>query len=359
MDEKIKEIVSNISYSNYGLVRSGAFWSAFLTNIANGYLNNIPLYGFTYTTAVLYVFLVFSRLENHTKELTAIRSAYSDVLDNYAKLMHDLGLSNPIQIGTMHTNMVEDGYLSINNEFKFNRDNVYDYKGIYGTNIINGHGVCRHNASLLSDLLNKMEIDAFNLAVCFPDYALSIEILDGEVGQTRDEIYATVRKYFIDPNAVDQIVEALDEIIKSNGAGIKVSLSCKEEKNILKRVLGNHAICFAEQNGHGYYLDPTMKRIYYMDSEEFGILRDENIERLNMKLYSSCILNNLSTFEKMYGKVLNDNPSDYRATRLVDETTLLYENNRDICEQFYRDNEEIYRNIVHNLSYLKANHRSR
>lgn len=357
MNEKLKEIVSNISYKNYNRLESGTFWVALLFNIADDYVKSGILKGFNYATVGLYAYLVFSRLENHTKELTAINSAYNEIIDNYAKFMKEMELTNPIQIGTMHANMVEDGYLSLNNKFEFDRKNVYDSNGLCGVNIINGHGVCRHHASLLTDVLNKMEIDAFNLVVCFPDYGLNIKILDDEVGQTREEIYANIRKYFVDADDANQILEAIDEIKRIKNSELEVSLFSQKEKNIFKRIIGNHAICFAVQNGYGYYLDPTMQRIYHMIPDDFGVLCDDNIEEIKTKLLFSRLLNSRDIYDKMYTKFLNDYNSEDRETtcRLVDETTKLYEDNRDICDKFYDDNKEIYQSVSHNLSLLKTN----
>lgn len=363
MNEKLENLVANISYKNYELMINGAFFSTIISEVVKKSMltDSLAIKSFNYVSAALYAFLVFSRLENYTKEMVTIKSAYGEVLDNYANLMNKFDLNNPIQISTMHANMVEDGYLSVNNKFKFDRKNVYDYNGINGANIINGHGVCRHYAALLSDLLNRMNIDAFNLTVCFPDYGLSIELLKNQVGQTREEIYANIRKYFINPDYANQIMEALDKLMEDNKKEFKVTLFNQKEKNIIKRILGNHAICFAVQNGYGYYLDPTMKRIYTMKSDDFGILCDDNIEEVKIKLFLSFLLNNKCVFDKMHGQVLNDYPSEDRETinMLVDDANKLYQENLDVCNQFYQENEEKYQTIAHNLSLLKTNIKSR
>lgn len=160
MDEKLKEIVSKISYKNYELIRIGSFWSTILTSAIDNQVltDNIAIEGLKYSLAGLYGFLVFSRIENYTKEISAIKSTYGEIIDNYVKFMRDFNLNNPIQISTMHANMVEDGYLSINKKFEFDGKMVYDVNGLGPTNIMDGHGVCRHYAALLSDVFLIMDL---------------------------------------------------------------------------------------------------------------------------------------------------------------------------------------------------------
>lgn len=363
MDEKLKEIVSKISYKNYELIRIGSFWSTILTSAIDNQVltDNIAIEGLKYSLAGLYGFLVFSRIENYTKEISAIKSTYGEIIDNYVKFMRDFNLNNPIQISTMHANMVEDGYLSINKKFEFDGKMVYDVNGLGPTNIMDGHGVCRHYAALLSDVLNAVGIDAFNLCVYFPVYVPTINLIDDKVGQSKEEICEIVRHYLFNPYDVKQIMEVVEKIMGVNSKRVEISLCNQKQKNIIKRIFGNHVICFAIQNGYSYYLDPTMRRIYHMDPDNLGKLCDYNVENINIKLLSSYFFNDSDLFEKMYKQVVNYYPTEEQdiINKLVQETTKIYEDNQDVCNKFYQENEENYQSISHNLSILKRSVKSK
>lgn len=300
-------------------------------------------------------------MRNNTKEFVIIRENYSRILDNYSKLLEKFDLDNPVQISTMFSNMVEDGYLSVDKTFKFDRLNVYDYSGLGGTNIINGHGVCRHYSAFLTDILHNKDIDAVNLGVCFPDYGFHIELFDEKRRQTREEIYQIARKYFINSVNCDQLMDVIDRLVKENNKGIEVGIFEQKEKNIIKRILGNHAITFAYQKGVGYYLDPTMQRIYTLKEDGQYKLCDEGIEEIAIKIPISAFLNKNKSYKIINRHILNSSPSLARSdiNGLVNNTYGLYQDNRDICEEFYRDNVDSYKEIAENLKLLKINFRSR
>lgn len=180
MSEEIYKIVNSISYKNYELLKTELFWTSVVSNEINkrAFCDSALGDGITLCILGAYIFLAFSKVRNNTKEFVIIRENYSRILDNYSKLLEKFDLDNPVQISTMFSNMVEDGYLSVDKTFKFDRLNVYDYSGLGGTNIINGHGVCRHYSAFLTDILHNKDIDAVNLGVCFPDYGFHIELFD-------------------------------------------------------------------------------------------------------------------------------------------------------------------------------------
>lgn len=360
MDKKLQEIIGNISYKNYELLKGGSFFTALLLSIINSN-DNIIVKGVNYASLCLYLLLSFSGLEKYTQDMITIKSSYGEVLNNYSNLMKEFGLDNPVQISTMHSNMVEDGYLSVNKNFEFERKNVYDYKDISGTNIINGHGVCRHYVAFLTDLLNTMNIEAFNLGVCFPNYGISIELLDNKTGQTREEIYAKVRQYFLDPDDANQIMKVFDEVNRESGKEFIINLFAQKEKSILKRMIGNHAICLAVKDEYSYYLDPTMRRVYAMKPNDSYGLSDENIDDINIRKLVSYLLNGRDMFNKMSHQLKKNYPSEdrERVIEMMNDTTKLYKENRDVCEKFYQDNEESYQGIAHNLSLLNTNIRTR
>ena len=54
----------------------------------------------------------------------------------------------------------------------------------------------------------------------------------------------------------------VNELMDKRNQNIEISSEMVDDKNLLKRKIGNHAISFAFKDGKSYFLDPTQNRIY-------------------------------------------------------------------------------------------------
>jgi len=92
---------------------------------------------------------------NEYKECTEL---YDKFVTSIANLFEKLQIKNPLEIAVLYNYILEKGYLSKDSKYKYhifkNEDELYHE--LLGTRITTGYGVCRHNASLLTDILNKM-----------------------------------------------------------------------------------------------------------------------------------------------------------------------------------------------------------
>lgn len=362
-DDKKYKVIRGMKYTNYELLLAGSFWGSVISNSVNKHLFNDSYLGdgVSLTLISVYIFLSFSKAKYYTKEFLAIKEYYSKIIENYSKFLDELELSNPVSISSMFSNMVEDGYLSVDKTFNFDRRKVYDYSRFGGVNIINGHGVCRHYASLLTDILNNRNIEAINLGVCFPDYKFSIELLDDKtLGQSREEIYKTVRNFFINPDDCRQLMQVFDQFRSECDKGISVGISEEKDKNIILRMLGNHAITFAYQDGLGYYLDPTIGRIYTRNLDSFSLC-DDSVKCIPIKLPLSGLINGINHSDPFYRHLLSNPPSLERGeiNELIISSDKLYRDNIDMCESFYEDNKDYYKEVAENLKTLRVNFRTR
>lgn len=92
---------------------------------------------------------------------------YDKYVTNLTQLLSSLGFKNALETAICYDYMLYDGLLSKGKNYEYKKFK-YDYDNfieLYGTRISTGQGVCRHNASLLTDLINKMDGNAINLSV--------------------------------------------------------------------------------------------------------------------------------------------------------------------------------------------------
>lgn len=131
----------------------------------------------------------------------------------------------------------------------------------------------------------------------------------------------------------------------------------EEEKNFIKKIVGNHMICYSRYNGEDFYLDPTQTRIYRLRPNSNTLYDNEEDSNMKIKQTSSIFGNNAKDYARMRKMLANPNPSISleKEQELVLETKKLCEQNMDIFEQFYNDNSEIYAEITNRLVKIKKN----
>ena len=99
---------------------------------------------------------------------------YNKIIDNIVTLIKKLNIDNPDDIFYIVSLLIQSGQLSIDQKFSYNEDKPWDIKGYYGIDVIKGTGVCRHEAALLNDVLNKC---GYESSVVINDYFKEYEQL--------------------------------------------------------------------------------------------------------------------------------------------------------------------------------------
>ena len=85
---------------------------------------------------------------------------YNNIINNVANLIKKLNISNPDDIFYLVSLLIQSGELSIDKTFCYDNENAWDIRGYGGIDVLKGTAVCRHEAALLSDILNKCGYDS-------------------------------------------------------------------------------------------------------------------------------------------------------------------------------------------------------
>ena len=296
---EINKFPKEISYNTYLNIKKSLLLSSFGSGVASIYLQipnelKLSFTGISTVAAIAYLIMIHSNSVAHTRELKEINNLYQEFIKNYNELNKVFHFDNPIEIFTMFIYLTYHGYLSVDKKFEFYRNQTRDIKSMMGVNIILGGGVCRHLASMLTDILNDYNIEAGTMVVSSKNTI---------IGNNKD-------KY------------------------------TEEEKDIIKIILGNHAITYAYKDGKSYYLDPTQSRTYQLRGKE---LFDSQIIGYP-KLKSTILFNSIARTTNIKKRMLGNYPSVdiEEQERIKMETLDICKSNIDIFEQFYKENEELY-----------------
>ncbi len=286
--------------NTYYNISKSTFYVMILSSLFDILSHNTLLYGsldnISYISTFLFCFLTFSRCSSKTKDLKEINELYNEFLNNYKILNETFNLNEPLSIYKMYVNLLYNGYLSKDKTFEFNNQNSKEFNNLFGINIFNGYGVCRHISPMLSDILNKSNITSYN-----------------------------------------------------------ISTYVEEEKDkYLSKLLGNHLITFATLNNYDYFLDPTRNKIYRRDD---NILYGKDnikitskiidIDNFYSKYSNSDKINKTELFK--FNKNIEEN-IEYEIFNYIDK---LFNDNKDIIEKFYNDNKEIYETVSNKTLKIK------
>ncbi len=300
----------------------------------------------TYITSVTYLRMEWSNEKEYKEDVKQIRELYNYFLNSYNKLNKIFDLSNPVEIYTMFTYLLNKGYLSKNRKFEFLDRQEIDLKVLLGTEVITGKAVCRHISSMLTDILNKCGIESCQLGIYSKIYVLNIDNIE-EQKYTKEELAQWVRTHIPNKQDYEYLMKRIDELVDNEKQNIEFTLEIVDDEDILQKKIANHAISFAFKDGKSYFLDSTQTRIYRMKESNEGILYDNFYDDIPIRLKSSIELNALKDYLKM--KKYLSNPclsiTPEEEQLLVKSTLDKCKNNTDIFEQFYDDNCELYDDI--------------
>ena len=359
-NNKFKQFCGSIDYNTYNKIQSILGFSSVgmaLTNdlILSQYpVLNSSVDALAYLSIAAYLGLAWSHGKDYTRDIKQIRSLYQKFITNYNKLNKIFDLNDPIQIHTMFNYLLYKGYLSIDKNFEFSNKEARDINGLYGTNVITGKAVCRHISAMLTDILNNYGIESSQLGVYSMNYSVNINILE-QPKYTKEELVNWVQTHITDEQTYSIVMKFIEELVDKRGQSIELSTKMIEDKNILKRKVGNHAITFSVKDGKSYYLDPTQTRIYRVSENDKNVLYDDEYDRVPIKLLSSIVLNDSKDYLRMREKLSQQYQSITREEekQMIEQTITDCKNNMDIFEQFYNENSELYSDISSKVLRIK------
>ncbi len=355
-----KQFCESIDYNTYNKIQNILEFSSVSMALTNDFLfSQYPILNssvdvLAYICFATYVGLAYSDGKNYTKDIKQIRSLYQEFITNYNKLNRIFDLNNPIQIYTMFNYLLYKGYLSIDKNFEFSNKEARDIKCLHGANVILGKAVCRHVATMLSDILNNYGIESNPLSVCSKDYSVEIEVLE-EPKYTKEELVNWVQTHITNEQTYSIVMNFIEELVDKKGESIELSTKITEEKNILKRVVGNHLITFSVKDGKSYYLDPTQTRIYRVKENDKNVLYDDECDKVPIELPSSILFNNFKDYLRLKERLSMQYPSVTREEerQMTEQTLTICNGNIDVFKQFYNENRELYTDITSKLLKIK------
>lgn len=140
---------------------------------------------------VKYIMKWISDCKLYDKEYEQLDQIYNNFIDNYNNLNRTLDLQDPMDIFVMFSNLLASGYLSKDMKFEFDDNDSVLTLGInMGTVVFTGEAVCRHIATMLTDIFLNYNIEASNLSVKY-DCLISNHLITTAIFQNK--------KYFLDP----------------------------------------------------------------------------------------------------------------------------------------------------------------
>ncbi len=359
-NNKFKQFCGSMNYNAYNKIQNILGVSSVGMALANDMiLSQYPILNssadaLAYLSFAVYLGLAWSHGKDYTRDIKQIRSLYQEFITNYNKLNKVFNLNDPIQIHTMFNYLLYKGYLSVDKNFEFSNKEARDINGLYGTNVITGKAVCRHISAMLTDILNNYGIESSQLVVYSMDYSININILD-QPKYTKEELVNWVQTHITDEQTYSIVMKFIEELIDKRGQSIELSTEMVEDKNILKRKVGNHAITFSVKDGKSYYLDPTQTRIYRANENDKNLLYDDEYSKVPIKSVSSIVLNDSKTYLRMRENLSQQYPSVTREEeqQMIEQTITDCKNNMDIFEQFYSENSDLYSDISSKVLKIK------
>jgi len=333
MDYKTYKIFQNISVASFPLG---------IINLAFSDVIDIPTLelffrSYIYLSQTYYVYTILEDCEKYTKDITYITSLYDEVLDKYTKLINTLELIHPIEIYSIYNYMLYKGHLSNNGNFKFGKSGIEDIRSLLGVNVITGKSVCRHIASMLDDIYNKLNINSSTYTVYLGDEAKNILRLELLIKEFELQLLKSTDD--------KEKTELLGLISKNN------ELINKYQKQIDKKKRANHMITIASKDNIGYIMDPTNRFIYKkIDDKEKDISK---IKVFNEKSGFVKLTKENGNYKQKKEILSLPNTTLEEDKLIIDKTNILCNNNLDLLDNFKNNNKDLYSEINDKLIKIK------
>ena len=284
--------------------------------------------------------------------IKGINSVYNEVISDYNDINRNLGLSHPIEVGSLFNSVLYDGYLSRNKVFTFGSAHVIDLIDVSGANIMNGEGVCRHISVLLKDIYNNYDMDACAFNIHLRSRELLFGVDKSSQGYSKDKLYHFIDMLIFDEEENKRVKLEVDKHLEEVGEHLFL-LAEFDEKIKSFFVRPNHRINLVVYNGEVFLYDPTHNKTYKVNEKNPKLLIDlvdewipitftffEVINEMRLKDVKRYLSMPSLSFEDNYQKIM--------------QTRQLYKDNRDIFEKFYDEHKDAYYDIADKMMQLGA-----
>ena len=113
----------------------------------------------------------------NSSEMYSLVYSYQELLDRFFQLTITLGFKSSIEIFALYNFLIKNGYLSVTHHFMYTKD-IKDCFPFLGINVVEGEGVCRHIASMLTDFFKRQGFISANISMVFQN--LSDFVIDNQ-----------------------------------------------------------------------------------------------------------------------------------------------------------------------------------
>lgn len=273
------------------------------------------------------------------KDYSNLKKLYDEFIENYVLFNKDLGIDEPIAIYYVYHYLYSNGYLSINNDFKFNDKNSYDKKGLYGASIIKGEGVCRHITAMLCDILNKYGIQSFPLAVYYENYKVKLKRVEKQEMDI-DTILDYINSLAIDEHEKNYL---MDNVCMMDEEEIYVKVYKEYENNLIHKLFGNHVITLALFNNKSYFLDPTNLYTYRIGDDNILHYLDRKLKIKDALVFD--LFHDFKDNAKIKEILKHSQISMFDEEILLDRAFDICFSNDDLFKDFHDSNLKLIRKI--------------
>lgn len=355
MREKFYKLCKKVNYSTYIDIRDKSLYGSVGT-LAFGLLGAPTgvIFPIELLFLITYFILSFSDGDKYTKNVMEINELYQIFLKNYIELHDMFDIDNPIEIYTMFTYLLNNGYLSKNGENVFDNMHAYDIRSLLGLDVINGVNVCRHRASMLNDILNISGVESRTLSVYLRDNISTIKLTDdGAIDWLEFFSWYSKNMDLIDNKTLNLIDELLHNYSASQLLPIEFQNKFVDTKDKSLKISGNHMITCCSYNDNGYFLDPTQSRIYSVQDRKRKIIGDEFDSGILIRETDFKLFDYKKNRQILKSCLCLPSVSKSVEDELIKKTLKLCRDNLDIFENFYNNNSELYNEIGNKLKKVR------
>lgn len=249
-------------------------------------------------------------LFNKTSQDEQIGESYKNILKQSKKLAIELKLNNSLEIATLYTYLLWNGFFSKEKSLSYS---VSDIKSSFYKDIMSGTGVCSNFSDMLTDFMNEFDFSA-----------------------------ATVINYMNNKCKTSTKLKLNRKVIKESFSSKIVDLFFYP----YSRIMGNHAFNLIKENNNLYIYDATNLSIIGINSKyEAKYLGGEGVIKLHP--YHSYVDNfsekSIATLDSLHKNLSFNSPCNLYEFALLNERCLdLFIANTNLFNDFY---EEIKQNI--------------
>lgn len=319
---RIEEVRNKKKKADIGALVTYGLW-------LGSYIALPPLYSLpalaAYFTAMLTSSYQASRIPL-TEEYKRFKEIYREIIKEYINLNENFDFKSPIDIYALFDLVYKHDIFSINVDKQY-RMTKYDTEFMKELTL-NSHGVCRHVATMLSDIYTQMGYQASPIVVATPSMKQEVKEVEipEEIKKQMEELQKAI-KIEIDGHIVTPEEMKIGEAKFFETRFIPQPITDKQTK------LGNHAITRVNDSEYTYHFDPTKRAIYVPSEGDYYIDNSgENIrysskgtKRFNSKLGIETVdlLNTQSIEEQFHQICTTQNIIMKRQDEIIDFSKLI------------------------------------